>query len=83
MINLTSFIGYRAKRSPHREALLYDGLRTTYPDLLDRAERVAGGLAQRGVGTGDVAAALMKNSAAFLDLALATSHIGSVFLPIN
>lgn len=83
MINLTSFIAYHAKSSPDRQALLYEGQCITYAELLDRAERVAGGLAARGIGAGDVVAVLMKNSAAFIDLALATSHIGAIFLPIN
>jgi fatty-acyl-CoA synthase len=44
---------------------------------------VGGWLASRGIGEGDVVAVLMKNSAAFLDIAFAASHIGAVFLPIN
>lgn len=40
-------------------------------------------LATRGIGPGDVVAVLMKNSAAFLDIAFAVSHVGAVFLPIN
>ena len=83
MINLTSFVAYHAKCDPAREAVLYRGARITYGELIDRAERVAGWLQARGVGAGDVVAVLMKNSAAFLDLALATSHAGGVFLPIN
>jgi len=48
-----------------------------------RIGRVGGWLASRGIGAGDVVAVLMKNSAAFLELVFATSHIGAVFLPIN
>ncbi|MFG1210234.1 AMP-binding protein [Xanthobacter flavus] len=83
MINLSSFVAYHAKCDPAREAVLYCGARITYGELIDRAERVAGWLKGRGIGAGDVVAVLMKNSAAFLDLALATSHAGGVFLPIN
>ena len=45
--------------------------------------RRADGSRSRGIGAGDVVAVLMKNSAAFLELVFATSHIGAVFLPIN
>ena len=45
--------------------------------------RSAGWLAAQGIGAGDVVAVLMKNSAAFLELVFATSHLGAVFLPIN
>src|SRR5207253_11200145 len=48
-----------------------------------RIGKVAGWLAVRGISPGDVVAVLMKNSAAFLELVFATSHIGAVFLPIN
>ncbi len=83
MINLTSFVAYHARRAPGREAMLYAGERITYGDLIDRAERVAGWLQGRGIGPGAVVAVLMKNSAAFIELALGTSHCGAVFLPIN
>ena len=32
---------------------------------------------------GDVVAVLMKNSAAFVEIAIAVGHVGAVFLPIN
>ena len=53
------------------------------PSSTRRIGRVGGWLAARGIGAGDVVAVLMKNSAAFLELVFATSHIGAVFLPIN
>src|SRR5690606_28375040 len=37
----------------------------------------------RGIGAGDVVALLMKNSAAFLELSLATAHVAAVLLPVN
>ncbi len=40
-------------------------------------------LRARGVEPGDRVALLMKNSAAFVELALATSHVGAVLVPIN
>ncbi|MGD4043993.1 AMP-binding protein, partial [Xanthomonas citri pv. citri] len=48
-----------------------------------RIRKAAGWLAAQGIGAGDVVAVLMKNSAAFLELVFATSHLGAVFLPIN
>jgi fatty-acyl-CoA synthase len=83
MINLSSFIGFHARRTPDRCALKYRGEDISYAALDHRIRRVAGWLVRRGIGPGDVVAALMKNSTAFLELAFATSHIGAVFLPIN
>ena len=83
MINLSSFIAFHARRTPDRCALKYRGEEISYADFDARIRRVGGWLASRGIGPGDVVAVLMKNSAAFLELVFAASHIGAVFLPIN
>jgi fatty-acyl-CoA synthase len=83
MINLSSFIAFHARRTPERCALKYRGEDISYASFGERLRKVGGWLASRGVGPGDVVAVLMKNSAAFLELVFATSHIGAVFLPIN
>ena len=83
MINLSSFIAFHARRTPARCALKYRGEEISYAAFDHRVRRVAGWLSSRGIGAGDVVAVLMKNSAAFLELVFAASHIGAVFLPIN
>jgi fatty-acyl-CoA synthase len=83
MINLSSFIAFHARRTPGRTALRYRGEDISYASFDERIRKVGGWLRSRGIGAGDVVAVLMKNSAAFLELAFATSHIGAVFLPIN
>ena len=83
MINLSSFIAFHARRTPERCALKYRGEEISYAAFDQRIRTVGGWLASRGIGPDDVVAVLMKNSAAFLDIAFAASHIGAVFLPIN
>ena len=83
MINLSSFIAFHGRRTPERCALKYRGEDISYAEFDDRIRRVGGWLVTRGIGPGDVVAVLMKNSAAFLELLFATSHIGAVFLPIT
>jgi fatty-acyl-CoA synthase len=83
MINLSSFIAFHAKRTPGRTALRYRGEDISYASFDERIRKAGGWLRSQGIGEGDVVAVLMKNSAAFLELAFATSHIGAVFLPIN
>src|SRR3954463_11120630 len=83
MINLSSFIAFHARRTPDRCALNYRGKDISFATFDDRIRRTAGWLAARGIGRGDIVAVLMKNSAAFLELVFAASHIGAVFLPIN
>ncbi|NUR13746.1 MAG: AMP-binding protein, partial [Bradyrhizobium sp.] len=83
MINLSSFIAFHARRTPDRPALKYRGEEISYAAFDARVRTVAGWLAAQGIGAGDVLAVLMKNSAAFVELVFATSHLGAVFLPIN
>jgi len=83
MINLSSFIAFHARRTPDRAALKYRGEDISYAAFDARIRHVGGWLISRGVKPGDVVAVLMKNSAAFLELVFAASHIGAVFLPIN
>jgi fatty-acyl-CoA synthase len=83
MIGLSSFIRFHALRSPDRPAIAFDGDRISYRQLLRRIDTMAGWLAARGIGPGDVVALLMKNSPAFIELTFATRHLGAVTLPIN
>ena len=83
MQNLTSFIRFHARRTPDALAVIYGETRLSYAVLQARIEKTAGLLAARGIGASDVVAVVMKNSAAFIELAFATSHIGAVFLPVN
>src|ERR1700754_3359989 len=83
MINLSSFIAFHARRTPDRCALKYRGEDISYAAFDTRIGKVGGWLASRGVRPGDVVAVLMKNSAAFIELVFAISHVGAVLLPIN
>lgn len=83
MLNLSSFVRFHARRTPEAMALIYGATRLNYARLGARIEKTAGLLTARGIGPGDVVAAVMKNSAAFIELAMAASHIGAVFLPVN
>lgn len=83
MVNLSAPIRLHALRTPERLAVAYDTQRISYADFYDRILRMAGFLKARGVQENQVVAVVMKNSAAFLEIAFAVSHIGAVFLPVN
>jgi fatty-acyl-CoA synthase len=83
MVNLSSFIQFHTLQTPERVALIYGGQQVSYAELSDRIGRLAAFLAERGVGADTVIACVMKNSAAFIELAIAVSHVGAIFLPIN
>jgi len=83
MVNLSAAVLRWARAEPERPALLYREQRLGYGELAVRVADAAGSLRARGIAEGDIVALLMKNSAAFIELALAISHLGAVLLPIN
>lgn len=83
MVAISSAVLKWAKSHPDRTALNYAGQNVTYSELAQRVQRTAGMLRAQGIGHGDVVALLMKNSAAFIELMMAISHLGAVSLPIN
>jgi acyl-CoA synthetase (AMP-forming)/AMP-acid ligase II len=83
MLNLSAFVKWHALRTPDRLALVYEQERVGFSELNDRILRMAAFLHKKGIGKDDVVAAFMKNSAAFLEIAFATSHLSAIFLPIN
>ena len=83
MVSVSASVAWWARTEPERLALVYGAQRVTYAELQGRVERAASMLQARGIKAGDVVALLMKNSAAFLELSLAISQMGAVFLPVN
>jgi len=83
MISLDAALAYHAIADPTRTAVRYEGESISYAELLARAELLGAHLCRRGVQRGDRVALLMKNSPAFLELALAASLVGAVLLPMN
>src|SRR3989304_5120830 len=83
MVALSAAVDYHARVSPERIALIYGRERISYAVLAERLRAAAGMLAAKGIAKGEIVGILMKNSPAFIELALAESHIGAVLLPIN
>ncbi len=83
MQNLTSHLEFHARTRPDAEALVYLDERINFAELYRRVLTTAKGLAEQGVGPDSIVAIGMKNSAAFIELLYAISHIGGVALPVN
>ena len=83
MVSLCSAVRYWARQAPQRCALIYQGQHIGYAELDQRVRQAARWLHAQGIGRGDVVALLMKNSAAYIELALAIGRQGAVLLPIN
>lgn len=83
MVSVGANVRWWAQVTPQRAAMVYNGTTVTFAALQNRVEKVAQLLVEQELGSGSIVALLMKNSAAFLEISLAVSHIGAVLLPIN
>ena len=79
----TAFLDRSARVFPERTAVVDGDRRFTYREFADRARRLAGALAARGVSPGNRVAALCTNSSAMLELHNGVPWAGAVLVPLN
>ncbi|GAA2769828.1 o-succinylbenzoate--CoA ligase [Streptomyces showdoensis] len=80
---LGSWPARRARKTPHRTALIHDGATVTYGELHARTSRLAHALRTAGVRRGDRVAYLGPNHPSFLETLFAAGLLGAVFVPLN
>ncbi|MBW8487511.1 acyl-CoA synthetase [Actinomadura parmotrematis] len=80
---LGSWPARRARKTPHRTALVFEGEALDYAGLHARTARLAHALRTAGVRRGDRVAYLGPNHPAFLETLFATAALGAVFVPLN
>ncbi|MDK1348553.1 long-chain fatty acid--CoA ligase [Streptomyces sp. 378] len=80
---LGSWPARRARKTPHRTALIHDGSTTDYGTLHARTTRLAHALRARGVRRGDRIAYLGPNHPSYLETLFAAGTLGAVFVPLN
>ncbi len=83
--NLGDTLRRRAWTTPLKQAVvdLASGARCTYPELNERANAVANGLAAMGIGRGDRVALLCLNGIEFIEAYYGAAKIGAVIVPLN
>jgi acyl-CoA synthetase (AMP-forming)/AMP-acid ligase II len=74
---------HHARRAPDTAITLFEGAATTYREMDDRVTATAGGLADGGIGPGDVVAILSYNCPEFLEVLFAANFLGAIAMPIN
>lgn len=74
-------LSLQARRA--KAALEWDGQVYTFGEIDDRAARMAGLLAAKGLVRGDRVAVFLANSIAYIDLFLAATRLGVIFVPVN
>ncbi len=72
-----------ARRFPMKPAVVFEGRRQSYTELLDRVERLMTLLTRRGNGPGDKVAVISENHPDFLAAYVAVTGIGAIPAPIN
>jgi fatty-acyl-CoA synthase len=82
-MNWFAVLAHHASRTPDHPMTVFGGAPTTYREMAEHAAGLAGGLAERGVGPGDVVALLSYNCPEFLETIFATNYLGAIAMPIN
>ncbi|MGW0610914.1 o-succinylbenzoate--CoA ligase [Streptomyces sp. NPDC002788] len=80
---LGSWPARRARKTPHRTALIHGGTTLGYAELYARVTRLAHALRARGVRRGDRIAYLGPNHPSYLETLFAAGLLGAVFVPLN
>ncbi|MGW2631661.1 o-succinylbenzoate--CoA ligase [Streptomyces chattanoogensis] len=80
---LGSWPARRARKTPHRTALIHHDTTVTYAELYERTTRLAHALRARGVRRGDRIAYLGPNHPSYLETLFAAGTLGAVFVPLN
>ncbi len=82
-LNWFTVLSHHADRTPDKPITVFEGESTTYAEMEQRSIRLAAGLADRGVGRGDVVALLSFNCPEFLETIFAANYLGAIVMPIN
>lgn len=80
---LGSWPARRARKTPHRTALIHGDTTVTYAGLHTRVTRLAHALRARGIRRGDRVAYLGPNHPSYLETLFAAGVLGAVFVPLN
>ncbi|CAA6815000.1 MAG: O-succinylbenzoic acid--CoA ligase (EC [uncultured Sulfurovum sp.] len=81
--NFYELIRFQAKKRKRKVALLVGNDTITYEEILRKADKLAGYLADKGVKEGDKVALFLRNSPEFVYSIFAISKLGGIVVPIN
>jgi fatty-acyl-CoA synthase len=80
---LADLLRRSAKRHPGKTAIICGATEWSYAEFDAVCDRLAAGLAARGVGKGSKIAVLARNSHGFAAIRFALARLGAVLVPIN
>jgi fatty-acyl-CoA synthase len=68
---------------PNKPAIIFEEKQISYADLYCRAKKATCWLLSLGIGKSDRVAVMLQNGVEFIELYLACSCLGAIFVPIN
>jgi fatty-acyl-CoA synthase len=82
-VNWCNVLAHHARRAPDKAITVFEGRAMSYREMDERVGATAAGLADYGVGSGDVVAILSYNCPEFLEVLFAANLLGAIAMPIN
>jgi len=82
-MNIAWWVQRWAELHPDKPAIIFEEQTISYADLCRRADRTSCWLQSMGIEKGDRVAVMLNNCPEFIDLYLACSRLGAIFVPIN
>ena len=82
-MTLMELLYAQAQARPEHTAVVYGDERIAYADLVERVERLASGLSQRGIGPGDAVALVLADDPWFVTCFHAITALGAIVVPVN
>jgi fatty-acyl-CoA synthase len=82
-MNIAWWVKRWSELHPHKTAIIFEGNQISYLDLQRKINRVCCWLQSLGIEKGDRVAAMLGNCPEFLELFLACSKLGAIFVPVN
>jgi len=82
-MNTTDFLMIASSIAPDRPAIIFEGKKTTFGQLNERANRLANALTELGIKKGDIVAILQVNCNQYLEAYYAVAKLGAIYAPLN
>jgi len=82
-MNIAFWVQRWRELHPDKPAIIFNGRTITYRELHARSNQTAAWMQFLGIEKGDRVAVMLANSLEFIDVFLACSRLGAIFVPIN
>jgi len=82
-MNIAWWVKRWSELHPHKTAIIFEGIQISYLELHQSVNRACCWLQSLGIEKGDRVAVMLNNCPEFLELFLACSRMGALFVPIN